>query len=293
VSSLPWFKFYSRTWSGNQRLRMVSLAARGLWVEMLSLMHEAEPYGYLVVNGKPISVQQLARAVSVADAEVEVLLQELKGAGILHIDRRKRIYSPRMIRERSLSEKGRNAANHRYNQIIDLKREIDTPSGLPTGLPTAKKKESRGEKADHREEPVGSSSPTLIPEGWSPSPETAARAIEIRPDLGAVGMATEMERFRNYWRSNGTHQALKRDWNAAWLYWLSSKPGVNVQPAAKTEQTFPTVRLHRTMDAELFKACEDIQGKPAATDSDWAFPQDVVEQARTHLLGRPWTRGSP
>ncbi|PJX23863.1 hypothetical protein CAP48_12370 [Advenella sp. S44] len=31
-----------------------SLAARGLWHEMMCLMHESEPYGHMAVNGKPM-----------------------------------------------------------------------------------------------------------------------------------------------------------------------------------------------------------------------------------------------
>ena len=41
--SQPWIKFYPRDWRGDQALRVVSLAARGLWIEMLSIMHEGQP----------------------------------------------------------------------------------------------------------------------------------------------------------------------------------------------------------------------------------------------------------
>jgi hypothetical protein len=44
-------KFYPSDWRSDPMLRLCSLAARGLWMEMMCLMHEAEPYGSLLVNG--------------------------------------------------------------------------------------------------------------------------------------------------------------------------------------------------------------------------------------------------
>jgi len=52
--SAPWMKFYPRDWRGDQALRAVSIAARGLWMECLCIMHEAKPYGHLVLNGQPV-----------------------------------------------------------------------------------------------------------------------------------------------------------------------------------------------------------------------------------------------
>ena len=46
MSVYPWLKFYPRDWRGDQALRLVSLHARGLWIELLCVMHEATPYGH-------------------------------------------------------------------------------------------------------------------------------------------------------------------------------------------------------------------------------------------------------
>jgi hypothetical protein len=32
---------------------MCSIGARGLWMEMMCIMHEGEPYGHLLVSGDP------------------------------------------------------------------------------------------------------------------------------------------------------------------------------------------------------------------------------------------------
>ena len=49
----PWLKFYPADWRADPRLRMCSLAARGLWIELMSYMHEGEPYGHLTIDGVP------------------------------------------------------------------------------------------------------------------------------------------------------------------------------------------------------------------------------------------------
>ena len=53
LTSRPWLKFYPQDWIGDPKLRACSLAARGLWLEMMALAHEAVPYGHVLVNDTP------------------------------------------------------------------------------------------------------------------------------------------------------------------------------------------------------------------------------------------------
>ena len=53
--SVAWFKFYPSDWRADPALRMCSIAARGLWMEMLCVMHEATPRGSLLINGKRVA----------------------------------------------------------------------------------------------------------------------------------------------------------------------------------------------------------------------------------------------
>ncbi|HDA7904193.1 TPA: hypothetical protein O5V80_002738, partial [Staphylococcus aureus] len=61
----PWMKFYPSDWRADPMLRLCSMAARGLWVEMLCIMHEATPYGTLLVNGRRLDKKQLAALVGI------------------------------------------------------------------------------------------------------------------------------------------------------------------------------------------------------------------------------------
>lgn len=43
----PSFQFYVGDWKANQKLRRCSWAARGVWIEIMGLMHDSEEYGIL------------------------------------------------------------------------------------------------------------------------------------------------------------------------------------------------------------------------------------------------------
>lgn len=103
----PWFKFYPQDWRGDAKLRMCSIGARGLWTEMLCVMHEAEPYGYLTISGKPVSARQMASLAGVSQGECMKYMLELASAGVYSIDDDKTIFSRRMVRDKAKAEKDR------------------------------------------------------------------------------------------------------------------------------------------------------------------------------------------
>jgi hypothetical protein len=109
MTANPWLKFYPRDWRGDQALRLVSLAARGLWIEMLCVMHEAAPYGHLLVGGSAVDEAALARVVGAPVEEVQALLVELRAAGVLRTTRSGVVFSKRMTADHKRSVAGRKA----------------------------------------------------------------------------------------------------------------------------------------------------------------------------------------
>ena len=102
-----WMKFWPQDWRGDVALRGCSVAARGLWIDMVCLMHEANPYGHLTVNGKAMNARHLATLTGLAEKEAVRLLAELEGAGIFSKAGDGTIYSRRMVRDYEKSEEGR------------------------------------------------------------------------------------------------------------------------------------------------------------------------------------------
>jgi hypothetical protein len=110
----PSFQFYPADWLRDPSLRACSLAARGLWMDMISYMHEARPYGHLTLPSvaedgckdtlRPILPNILARMVGGSANEVEGLLAELEAAGVFSRTQAGTIFSRRMVNDEKLRE---------------------------------------------------------------------------------------------------------------------------------------------------------------------------------------------
>ncbi|HEX2752343.1 MAG TPA: hypothetical protein VHP34_04415 [Alphaproteobacteria bacterium] len=111
----PWGKFYWNDWRGDPRLKACGYAARGLWIEMLCIMAESDPTGYLTVSGTALEMTSLARLTGGTESEVNSLLDELERNGVFSRNRNGRIYSRRMIKDAKKSgiaqKNGKNGGN--------------------------------------------------------------------------------------------------------------------------------------------------------------------------------------
>jgi hypothetical protein len=105
LANYPWFKFFPTDWRSDPRLRMCSLEARGLWIEMICLMHEANPRGHLLINGIAPTEAQLG--VLVGSLPVKDLLDELERIGVFSRTIEGVIYSRKMTRDDAKSETAR------------------------------------------------------------------------------------------------------------------------------------------------------------------------------------------
>ncbi|WP_143277352.1 hypothetical protein [Bordetella genomosp. 9] len=95
----PAFQFYPGDWRKDAALQSCSLEARGLWHELLCLMHECEPYGHLAINGNPMKPAQVARLVGVSERDYRKLLAELTEAGVPSFTDDGVVFSRRMVRD--------------------------------------------------------------------------------------------------------------------------------------------------------------------------------------------------
>jgi hypothetical protein len=73
--SRPSFQFYPADWRNNAKLRRCSWAARGVWIELIGLLHDSDNYGILHWN-----LKQIAQALG---APIK-LLKELVDNGVLY-----------------------------------------------------------------------------------------------------------------------------------------------------------------------------------------------------------------
>ena len=145
----PWMKFYPSDWRADPRLRMCSLAARGLWMEMLALMHEAEQYGHLLVSGLAPTDAQLAVLAGAPSDQIPGLLGELESAGVFSRTRKGVIYSRRMTRDAKKAATARENGKNGGNPTLG-KETSNRTSDNPTlkGGDKPQKPEARDQRED-------------------------------------------------------------------------------------------------------------------------------------------------
>jgi hypothetical protein len=141
---LPWMKLYGRDWRSDTALRSCSFAGRGFAIDAITLMHEAVPYGHLLINGRIPSGKQLAALLGAKSArEVESLLNELLSAGAFVKKADGTIYWPRMVRDHAKAVEGRGWANKRWNGNQAQETRLQEPNGSPSGAPTTQTPHTR------------------------------------------------------------------------------------------------------------------------------------------------------
>jgi hypothetical protein len=143
----PWMKFYPQDWRADEKLRMCSLAARGLWMEMLAIMHRSERYGQLLIGGRVPTDAQLAVQAGALPDEVSALVRELEDAGVFSRTASGAIYSRRMTRDHRKAENARKNGKKGGNPSLGNKTgKLASDNLQDKGGVKAQKPEARGQK---------------------------------------------------------------------------------------------------------------------------------------------------
>ncbi len=122
----PWLKFFPRDWRADPRLKLCSLAARGLWIDLIAYMHEGEPYGHLTIDHVAPGIGGIAALTGRPVAEIRKALNELEACQVFSRTAAGVIYSRRMVRDQQAMEEGRAHAERRWAQSRE-------PNGGPLG----------------------------------------------------------------------------------------------------------------------------------------------------------------
>lgn len=131
MSANPWMKFYPQDWRADEKLRMCSLGARGLWIEILAIMHRSERYGQLLIGGRIPTDAQLAVQVGASPSEVTALLSELSDADVFSRSGSGVIYSRRMTRDHKKAENARKNGKKGGNPKLSASEGKETGNSAP------------------------------------------------------------------------------------------------------------------------------------------------------------------
>lgn len=248
----PSFQFYPADWRKDAALQSCSIAAQGLWINLMCIAHECEPYGHLIINGKPMAAPQIGRLVGLSAKECQALIDELSDAGVLSFDEEGAIYSRRMVKD----EQVRNA------------RAAGGKAGSEHGIKGAE----HGKKGGRPRKETGDKKPPLEP---PPSSSSSSSSSNLSPNLshetgeGGDSASTDASDDRPYGDPTPGAELCK----------VIRRLGVQVTPGNPDFRQWVDAKL--TADEAM--AAVDIARatKPAPEPIPWAYLSKVLATQRT------------
>lgn len=225
-----WGKFYWDAWLNDINLQSCDLAAQGLWINLIAIMHKSDQIGYLVINGRPMTVFDIAKRVGIRKDRTGRLLKKLIDNDVCSVTDEGILYCRRIIREEKRRFKNIKRGDNQFESdkslsgyrpksqgeqdvIIDSSVykaiqkgliDIDIPSNI----------ESAYESIKGGDEKKYNILGFRLPKGWSPNKgcRQYASFLQLCPDKIA-------EDFCDYWHAKAGKEAVKMDWEAVWRRW--------------------------------------------------------------------------
>jgi hypothetical protein len=138
-SALPAIQFYPGDWRKDPGVQSLSFHDRGVWFELLLLMHESERRGVLLLNGQPMPEEAISRVLGLDKQILTTTLTTLLTYGVASVEAETgALYSRRMVRDEEIrnlraeaGKKGGNPSllNHAANQkLTTVVKQKPTPS---------------------------------------------------------------------------------------------------------------------------------------------------------------------
>lgn len=258
-ANAPWMKFYPSDWRADPALRMCSIAARGLWIEMLCVMHEAVPYGSLRVNGNPVSDRQIAVLAGADIAETAEWLAELERAGVFSRDEDGVIVSRRMQRDKAKSDADKENGKRGGNP--NLRDGVNPPV---KGEDKAQKPEARvPDPSSLRSDGGAPKRATRLPADWSLPDEWRQDALDI--GLLPSQIDFEADSMRDW--SQSASDGARKEWRAMWRNWCRRVVRGTGRPRSPPQRETPITvidSLLEKMDHADADPTAEIEGHQAA-----------------------------
>jgi len=107
------------------------MAARGLWIELIAIAHQAAPYGHVLVNGRQPDAPTLARMCGCGPAEFDALIAELESNGVFSRRRDGVIYSRRMVQDEKRRAHAAKIGKKGGNPTLDKTKTIPAQDNPP------------------------------------------------------------------------------------------------------------------------------------------------------------------
>lgn len=159
-------RFFWSDWLGDQAVRRLTPAERGLWIDLLAIAAAASPVGYVCdSSGTPLTDAEIGRVANCPANEVGNLIAAIIEKGAASRDRTGRLYNRRMVRDAALRVKRSEAG--KLGGLAKSRNTLSNPVLLGTLL------QQNGTRAFPKE----SISPSSVTSQSAPPPRQEASGV--------------------------------------------------------------------------------------------------------------------
>jgi hypothetical protein len=209
---LPALQFYPADWRKDPGVQSLSRHDKSVWFDMLCIMHESDERGVLLLAGKPMPEEALARILNLDNQEVKQILSTLLTYGVASQRQEDgAIYCRRMVRDENLIQIRRSAGKMGGNPLLLKQNPKQKPTTPVKQKPTPSSSSS-----------FSSSEVTILTNSNSKAKCTLDEAKAFAVEIGmpeSDGEASWHKWEGNGWKNGGN--AVK-DWKATLRSWKAS-----------------------------------------------------------------------
>lgn len=147
MAKMPAFQFYPADWRKSPDVQAMSFFDRGVWFEILCLMHESDERGRLLLAGKPMNDESLMRILGISATKLKNSLHTILSLGVAYRDDEGALCNRRMMRDERLRAVRAASGSLGGNPILlnQNGKQIPTPSSSSSSSTSSSERSKNGE----------------------------------------------------------------------------------------------------------------------------------------------------
>lgn len=224
MSKLPSIQFYPADWRKDPGVQSLSFHDKGVWLEILCLMHESEQRGKLLLNGNPMPDDALARLLGLDKQNLAKTLRTLLDFGVAsRCPESGALINRRMVRDEALRKIRQEAGKLGGNPALLKQNPNQNPTtgdkqrATPSSSPSTSEEDKRKKQTKAKPPPDPRSQHPAIQAYRQASNRYPEKDLydDIIRTLGDTPDSSKLTECRKEWVKRG-YNVLAATWALDW-----------------------------------------------------------------------------
>lgn len=254
-SKLPAIQFYPGDWRKDLGVQSLGYFDRGVWFELLCLMHESEDRGKLLLNGAPMPDDAIGRVLGLDKQILTTTLAKLVTAGVASRDEQTgALMCRRMVRDENLRKVRTDAGKRGGNPALLNQKPTTGVKQIPTPSSSTSSSISSSDVSTFAQsvppEELAGTLPLIDGTDYEISKEKVSQWSQAFP---AVDVRQALLHFKAWLGANPRKRKTRAGIERSIVFWLGreqDKGGNNAAGNGRAANTSPThERVKRNQQA--------------------------------------------